>query len=1239
MTRNPPNSANEQSARSRYPGTRPFSDSADDCARFFGRTEEGEQLYLRVLSVPLVVQFGKSGLGKTSLLLASLFPRLRQKPFLPVMVRLNVADETLTLAVAGSIQQACQKEGLELTQGRRDGLWELLSTTTVWRDDLLLTPVLVFDQFEEVFTLRDAAFRADLAAELGALASGIAPERLRSGRASIPEQFATRPDVKIVISLREDYLGALQEFSAAIPSLFHERLRLEPLTEDAARKAITGPAQLMAGAGEEPYWAPRFDFEPPALDSMIAFLKGKSDVIEPFQLQLLCRHAEAIVCAKRSTQTDLIKLAPADFNGSKGFDSVLKNFYRDTLLKLDRSQRRTAETLCEVGLLGTSGHRLMLEERQIHSEFGITPGALATLSQERLLRRERRLESAFYEISHDRLAESILQSKRFRLPKKWRPALWTASIVAPVIVVGLLLWALSLDGALKDAELQRQKANAARVSAVTEQKNSERTLTFLLGEKFLGEIRDTGRSTMREQVREQAKRYEAAGDQRSPLLRGLALRNAGDVKRTQGALRDSVAFFREALKAIETNPDHPDSLREAARTHERLGYALRDQGQSTLALSHFDAAVKAWRSVASSPNDPTMPTDDCTSLADSLVSTGDLRNRMGDANRALGDIQEALKVASAVLFGRLASDEECRQVASRAEPYPDAKALEVLSRAVVSRASVLSFKEDYDGTAALAMEARRLRPSSVLARWNSLVALVGRGDVRVFETPQAALVDYRNVLAEFQELRHWDPNNRLWQRELAIIQLRVAGWIVNCYESKATNCKPMPSLEEAEATSLEAIATLRALAEIDLSNVSLQNDLGSAWQTHASVLVGKGRGPERLVALDKAEQTYRNFKFDDKDADGASTRGVLLRDRASALEALGRHAEATATLQRSIDVFKGLIADHQDNPTYVNDLSTARQREAQILRKTGDTTGANAADREVARLNEQYVKITGTNADEASKLDAMHTTHVIAGRKLFIGGDYAAALDEFKAAKSSMRAYIIFRPADFHGYDNLRKIYNWTEDTHEKLGNVEARGHALVVSMRAAQMAALLESEDSARPMQVKLQVARQQLGIFLNDNGRFDEALAMVEEEVVVAEALVHGAEKNPHDVRYAVYLRALGNAKSGLGMVRRNHEKEAGWEEAIRSGLIHIQKAAEIDIKSADYLKEVGLWRKYLADELVVDGRKEEASVEYHSALVAYRKALKTYQKSASITPNKKEAEKEVEDAIRELDERGVR
>ena len=146
------------STRSRYPGTRPFRDNAEDRALFFGRDDESEQLYLRVLSVSLVLQFAASGLGKTSLLQASLFPRLRQKPFLPVMIRLNVVGESLTHAVLSAFEQACKVEGLEFPEVRTEGLWEFLSTALVWRGDLLLTPVLVFDQFEEVFRLRRHGF-------------------------------------------------------------------------------------------------------------------------------------------------------------------------------------------------------------------------------------------------------------------------------------------------------------------------------------------------------------------------------------------------------------------------------------------------------------------------------------------------------------------------------------------------------------------------------------------------------------------------------------------------------------------------------------------------------------------------------------------------------------------------------------------------------------------------------------------------------------------------------------------------------------------------------------------------------------------------------------------------------------------------------------------------------------------------------------------------------------------------
>jgi hypothetical protein len=420
-----PISTSQASTRSRYPGTRPFSESPEDRQRFFGRQREGQQLYLRVLSVPLLVQFAKSGLGKTSLLQASLFPRLREKPFLPVMVRFNEMNESPVHAVARSIRQACETEHLQVPEFRTDGLWELLSTALVWRGDLLLTPVLVLDQFEEVFTLRDRTFRDALAVELGALATRVPPERTGLGQASESEPPPAPPDVKILISLREDYLGALEEFSPAIPNLFHERLRLGPLSEQGAREAVTNPAQLVAQDGDEPFWAPPFEFEEFALNEMIAFLKGEAGVIEPFTLQLLCRRAESIARDKGRKSKSPVVLTLADFKDGRDFGQVLKNFYQEAMERLEhrlgRAARDNVEELCEHGLLDREqGRRLLLEERQIHDQFEVDERALNVLVHERLVRRERRQESTFYEISHDRLAESIYASRRNKCSKKER---------------------------------------------------------------------------------------------------------------------------------------------------------------------------------------------------------------------------------------------------------------------------------------------------------------------------------------------------------------------------------------------------------------------------------------------------------------------------------------------------------------------------------------------------------------------------------------------------------------------------------------------------------------------------------------------------------------------------------------------------------------------------------------------------------------------------------------------------
>ena len=103
-----------------FKGLAPFEDSDDDALLFFGRERETQELLdlLRVESIALL--FGKSGLGKTSLLLAGVFPHLKDEGFLPVYVRINydVEDTTPEEQVVAAIRRAARPR--LLPRGPRD---------------------------------------------------------------------------------------------------------------------------------------------------------------------------------------------------------------------------------------------------------------------------------------------------------------------------------------------------------------------------------------------------------------------------------------------------------------------------------------------------------------------------------------------------------------------------------------------------------------------------------------------------------------------------------------------------------------------------------------------------------------------------------------------------------------------------------------------------------------------------------------------------------------------------------------------------------------------------------------------------------------------------------------------------------------------------------------------------------------------------------------------------------------
>lgn len=186
---------------------------AADADIFCGRDTESQIVTRLALSHRLLTLFGPSGAGKTSLLLAGVLPRLAVEDYRHVYVRaLDDPLPALRREVATRAGQADWQAG--------DDLRAFLAATLQPKDRL----VIVLDQFEELFIRvgsgKRAAFFEQLAAALA----------------------AAEREVRVILSLREDYLAKLDEARAYLPDIFANSFRLAALDRANARVAITEPA-------------------------------------------------------------------------------------------------------------------------------------------------------------------------------------------------------------------------------------------------------------------------------------------------------------------------------------------------------------------------------------------------------------------------------------------------------------------------------------------------------------------------------------------------------------------------------------------------------------------------------------------------------------------------------------------------------------------------------------------------------------------------------------------------------------------------------------------------------------------------------------------------------------------------------------------------------------------------------------------------------------------------------------
>jgi hypothetical protein len=136
-------------------------------------------------------------------------------------------------------------------------LWEAWHRLPGLLPDGAPAPVLLFDQFEEIFTLgrQDSRREREGAEWLEQMADLLQnrPPRALEDRFAENRRLARaydfgRAPVRIVFSLREDYLSHLEGWKTRLPLLVQNRMSLHLLTGPQALEAVLDPASL----GENP---------------------------------------------------------------------------------------------------------------------------------------------------------------------------------------------------------------------------------------------------------------------------------------------------------------------------------------------------------------------------------------------------------------------------------------------------------------------------------------------------------------------------------------------------------------------------------------------------------------------------------------------------------------------------------------------------------------------------------------------------------------------------------------------------------------------------------------------------------------------------------------------------------------------------------------------------------------------------------------------------------------------------
>jgi hypothetical protein len=344
-----------------------FSDSPRDHLRFGGREREIRELVPRMVNEAAFVLYGRSGIGKTSLLLAGVFPELRQRGYRPVYARTLVDPIDDVGRVVAREPGSPEWSGTDL----KEYLGRAAASGPI---------VLVLDQFEEFF-LRFRDQPAVRAAFVEVVASIAGDNDL---------------DVMVTFSLREDYLAELDDFRRAIPDLLANSYRLHPLTAYGVRQAVIRP--LVEA---------EIEFEEALVSKLVDQMEEFG--FDPPVLQIICSELYAEAARRPAGAPLVLTLSHLDTIG--GLPGIFNRYFQRVSAALPSQRHLLARMVLDALITRDSTKRAARVSDLLTAAFSAEAAeveeVLKVLTEQRLLRRQELNGEAWYELIHECLVPNV----------------------------------------------------------------------------------------------------------------------------------------------------------------------------------------------------------------------------------------------------------------------------------------------------------------------------------------------------------------------------------------------------------------------------------------------------------------------------------------------------------------------------------------------------------------------------------------------------------------------------------------------------------------------------------------------------------------------------------------------------------------------------------------------------------------------------------------------------------------